>query len=184
MMKRLRITLEKVRLLATVGFVAGVACVLIPGTGAAFSNGSLTGGYGCLGQATINNNTTTGIFSGISEVMRLGLDGAGHVKGKMILNLGGEVCTIAATGSYSVNFGGLGSMTLNWVTATGDADGDTNCGTALNPLAVTQHMSLVIEHNGASFDFQGDDDFLTATTVTGDSGDVLSPFTGSCKTQS
>jgi hypothetical protein len=44
MMKGLRIALEKVRLLAALGFVAGVACVLIPGTSAAFSNSSLTGG--------------------------------------------------------------------------------------------------------------------------------------------
>jgi hypothetical protein len=183
MMKRLRITLEKVRLLATVGFVAGVACVLIPGTGVAFSNGSLTGGYGCLGNATISNNTTSGVFSGLSEVMRMSLDGAGHVKGKIVLNLGGEVCTIATTGTYNVNFGGLGTMNLTWNTATGDADGDLNC-TTLNTASVVQHMSLVIEHNGASFDFQSDDDFLTAAMITGDNGDVASPFTGSCKTQS
>jgi|ERR1700730_1673491 hypothetical protein len=181
MMKRLRIALEKVRVLATLGFVGGVACVLIPGTGAAFSNSSLTGGYGCLGQATVSGGT--GTLSGISEVMRLGFDGAGHVKGKIVLNLSGEVCNVAATGSYNVNFGGLGSITIKWVTATGDADGDATC-SLIDPQNFVQHMSLVIEHNGASFDFQSDDDFLTATSITGDNGDVTSPFTGSCKTQS
>jgi hypothetical protein len=39
-MKELRIALEKVRLLATLGFVAGAACVLVPGTSAAFSAAS------------------------------------------------------------------------------------------------------------------------------------------------
>ena len=106
MMKGLRIALEKVRVLATLGFVGGVACVLIPGTGAAFSNSSLTGGYGCLGQATVSGGT--GTLSGISEIMRLGLDGAGHVTGKIVLNLSGGVCTIATTGTYSVGFAGVG----------------------------------------------------------------------------
>ena len=85
-MKGLRIALENARLLASLGFVAGAACVLIPGTSAAFSNGSLTGGYGCLGHATLNDNT--GTLVGISELMRLGLDGAGNVKGRIVLNLG------------------------------------------------------------------------------------------------
>ena len=106
MMKGLRIALEKVRSLATLGFVAGVACVLIPGTGVAFSNGSLTGGYGCLAHVTLNDNS--GTLSGISEIMRLGLDGAGHVTGKIVLNLSGGVCTIATTGTYSVGFAGVG----------------------------------------------------------------------------
>jgi hypothetical protein len=182
MMKRLRIALEKVRLLATVGFVAGVACVLIPGTGAAFSNGSLTGGYGCIGQATISNSTTSGVFSGISEVMRLGLDGAGHVRGKIVLNLAGEVCTVATTGTYNVNFGGLGTMNLTWNTATGDADGDLNCATMINPLTVTQHTDFVVVAGGGAFDFQSSDDFLTSPTTTSD-GDVASPLVGTCKKQ-
>jgi hypothetical protein len=105
------------------------------------------------------------------------------VKGRIVLNVAGETCNIAATGSYSVNFGGLGSITLNWVTATGDPDGDMNC-SLFNAQSFVQHMSLVIEHNGATFDFQSDDDFLTATTIAGDGGDLKSPFTGSCKTQS
>jgi hypothetical protein len=180
MMKRLRIALEKVRLLATVAFVAGVACVLIPGTGAAFSNSSLTGGYGCLGHATINDNT--GTLVGISELMRLGLDGAGNVKGRIVINIGGEVCTIATTGTYNVNFGGLGTMNLTWNTATGDADGDLNCATMLNPLVVTQHTDLVVEAAGAAFEIQESDDFLTSPTITTDS-DVQSPFVGTCRKQ-
>jgi hypothetical protein len=51
-MIELRIALEKVRLLAALLFAAGATCVLVPGTSAAFNVGSLTGGYGCLGQAT------------------------------------------------------------------------------------------------------------------------------------
>jgi hypothetical protein len=140
MMKGLRIAFEKVRLLATLGFVAGVACVLIPDTSAAFSNSSLTGGYGCIGHVTLSDSS--GTLSGISELMRLSLDGAGNVKGRIVLNLAGEVCTIATTGTYNVNFGGLGTMNLTWNTATGDADGDTNCATALNPLVVTQHTDF------------------------------------------
>jgi hypothetical protein len=42
----------------------------------------------------------------------------------------------------------------------------------------------VIEGNGATFDFQGADDFLTSPLITGDTGDIQAPFTGSCKTQS
>jgi hypothetical protein len=75
---------------------------------------------------------SSGTLSGISELMRLSLDGAGNVKGRIVLNLAGEVCTIATTGTYNVNFGGLGTMNLTWNTATGDADGDANCATSLN----------------------------------------------------
>jgi hypothetical protein len=180
MMKGLRIALEKARLLASLGFVAGAACVLIPGTSAAFSAGSLAGGYGCLGHATISDSS--GTLSGISELMRLGLDGAGHVTGKIVLNLGGEVCTIATTGTYSVNFGGVGTMSLKWNTATGDADGDANCASSLNPLAVTQHTDLVLEAGGNIFEIQESDDFLTGPTFTSDS-DVQNPFIGTCRKQ-
>lgn len=179
-MKKLRITLEKLRMLASVGFVAGAAFVLVPRTSLAFSNGSLAGSYGCLGHATISDNT--GTLSGISELMRLGLDGAGHVKGKIILNLAGEVCTVATTGTYNIGFGGLGTMNLTWNTASGDADGDTNCSTSLNPLSVTQHTDLVLESGGAAFDIQESDDFLTGPTFTSDS-DVKNPFVGNCKKQ-
>jgi hypothetical protein len=178
-MKGLRIALEKVRLLASLGFVAGAACVLVPGTSAAFSNGSLTGGYGCLGHATISGGT--GTLSGISEIMRLGLDGAGHVKGKIVLNIGGEVCTIATTGTYNVNFGGLGTMSLTWNTATGDADGDTTC-SGLNAAVISQHTDLVVEAGGNAFDIQESDDFLTAPSSTTDS-DVQNPFVGTCRKQ-
>src|ERR1700731_4112545 len=130
-MKALRIALEKVRLLSALLFVAEAICVLVPGTSAAFSNGSLTGGYGCLGHATTNDST--GTLSGISEVIRLGFDGAGHVKGRFVLNIAGEVCTVATTGTYNVNFGGLGTMNLTWNAATGDADSDLNCATAIDP---------------------------------------------------
>jgi hypothetical protein len=67
MMKALRIAVEKVPMLATLGFVAGATCVLVPGTSAAFTNSSLKGGYGCLGHATLND--TTGAISGISEII-------------------------------------------------------------------------------------------------------------------
>ena len=181
MMNKLRIAFRRVNFLVTFGFVAGMIGLLIPGTGAAFSNSSLTGGYGCVAQVILNDNT--GTLSGISEVMRLNFNGAGHVAGGIILNLAGEVCNIATTGTYTVKPSGLGSIQLTWNTATGDADGDTTCAT-LNAEAVTQHMSLVIEGNGATFDFQGADDFLTSPLITGDTGDIQAPFTGSCKTQS
>ena len=181
MMKALRIAVEKLRMLATLGFVAGATCVLVPGTSAAFTSSSLKGGYGCLGHATLND--TTGSLSGISEIMRLSLDGGGHVTGKIVLNIGGEVCTVATTGTYNVNFGGLGTMNLSWNAATGDADGDTNCATALDPLTVTQHTDLVVEAGGAIFDIQESDDFLTGPTLTSDSGDVKNPFVGTCRKQ-
>jgi hypothetical protein len=182
MMKGLRIAVEKVRLLAAAfGFGVGAACLLVPGTSSAFSNGSLTGGYGCLGHATLNDNT--GSLSGISELMRLSLDGAGHVTGRIVLNLGGEVCTVATTGTYNVKFGGLGTMNLSWNAATGDADGDTNCATALDPLTVSQHTDLVVEAGGAIFEIQESDDFLTGPTLTSDSGDVKNPFVGTCRKQ-
>jgi hypothetical protein len=182
-MKELRIALEKVRLLAALGFVAGAVCVLVPGTSAAFSVSSLTGGYGCLGHATTNDNT--GTLLGISEIMCLGLDGAGHVKGTIVLNLNGEVCTIATTGTYNVNFGGLGTMNLAWNTATGDADGDTNCSAVLKALPITQHTDLVVVSGGGEFDFQSTDDFLTAPTAMdgGSLVDLRNPLVGSCKKQ-
>jgi hypothetical protein len=184
-MKALRIALEKVRLLSALLFVAEAICVLVPGTSAAFSNGSLTGGYGCLGHATTNDST--GTLSGISEVIRLGFDGAGHVKGRFVLNIAGEVCTVATTGTYNVNFGGLGTMNLTWNAATGDADSDLNCATAIDPLAVTQHTDLVVEAGGAAFDFQSSDDFVTEPAHASDSlgplSDLQSPFVGSCKKQ-
>jgi hypothetical protein len=152
--------------------------VLVPGTSAAFSAGSLTGGYGCLGRTT--TNVSTGTLSGISEIMRLILDGAGHVKGKIVLNLSGEVCTVATTGTYNVNFGGLGTMNLTWNTATGDADGDVPCSN-LNPQAISQHTDLVVVSGGGEFDFQSADDFLTPNPDI--NGDFLNPFVGSCKKQ-
>jgi hypothetical protein len=181
MMNKLRIALRRVNFLVTFGFVAGMIGLLIPGTGAAFSNSSLTGGYGCVAQVILNDSS--GTLQGISEVMRLNFNGAGQVAGGIILNLEGEVCNIATTGTYTVKPSGLGSIQLTWNTATGDADGDTVCAT-LNAEAVTQHMSLVIEGNGATFDFQGADDFLTSPLITGDTDDIQAPFTGSCKTQS
>ena len=182
MMKALRIAVEKLRMLATLGFVAGATCVLVPGTSAAFTSSSLKGGYGCLGHATLND--TTGSLSGISEIMRLGFDGAGHVKGKILLNLSGEVCTVATTGTYNVNFGGLGTMNLKWNTATGDADGDVPCSN-LNPQAISQHTDLVVVSGGGEFDFQSADDFLTAPTAMdgGSLVDLKNPLVGTCKKQ-
>jgi hypothetical protein len=180
-MRGLRIAAKKARLLASLGFIAGAAWVLVPGTSAAFSNSSLTGGYGCLGHAILTDNT--GTLSGLSEIMRLTLDGAGGVKGKILLNLAGEVCAVATTGTYNVNFGGLGTMNLTWNTATGDADGDTNCATMINPSVITQHTDLVVEAGGNVFDIQEADDFLTAPSVPGDTGDAQSPFVGTCRKQ-
>jgi hypothetical protein len=179
MMKELRIALEKVHLLATLGLVAGIACVLVPGTSAAFTNGSLAGDYGCLGHATISDNA--GTLMGVSELMRLSLDGAGKIKGRIIFNLGGEVCTIATTGTYNVNFGGLGTMNLTWNTITGDADGDTNCATSL-PSALTQHTDLVVEFGGAVFEIQSSDDSATAPSFTSDT-DLQNPLAGTCRKQ-
>lgn len=187
-MIELRIALEKVRLFAALLFAAGATCVLVPGTSAAFNVGSLTGGYGCLGQATpefIAGGTGQLQAGAISEMMRLTFDGAGHVKGMIILNDGGEVCNIATTGTYSVNFGGLGTMNLAWTTVTGDADGDTTCSSDFGGLGISQHTALVVEHGGGEFDFQSADDFLTAPTAM-DSGtlvDLKSPLVGSCKKQ-
>ena len=178
-MERGRIASKSVRVLSTLFLVAGLTCVLMPGTSAAFGNSSLTGGYGCMGQGT------TGTSSGLSEVMRLAFDGAGHVHGKIVLNLSGEVCNVVVTGgTYSINSVGIGTIALPWTSLTGDADGDTNCSTISSGQAITEHLSLVLERNAAIFDFQADDDFLTAPTSPGDTGDLQLPFTGSCKNQS
>jgi hypothetical protein len=177
-MERRLIASKRINLLTTFCLAAGLTCILMPGTSAAFGNSSLTGGYGCMAQGNLGT-------SGISEVMRLAFDGAGHVNGKIVLNLSGEVCNIVVTGgTYSINPGGIGTIALPWTSATGDADGDTDCATSLNPLAVTEHLSLVLEKNAAIFDFQADDDFLTSPTITSDTGDLTTPFTGSCKNQS
>src|ERR1700732_4182276 len=154
-MERGRIASKSVRVLSTLFLVAGLTCVLMPGTSAAFGNSSLTGGYGCMGQGTTGS-------SGLSEVMRLAFDGAGHVHGKIVLNLSGEVCNVVVTGgTYSINSVGIGTIALPWTSLTGDADGDTNC-PSLNAQAITEHFSLVLERNAAFFDFQADDDFLTS----------------------
>jgi hypothetical protein len=110
-MIELRIALEKVRLVAALLFAAGATCVLVPGTSAAFNVGSLTGGYGCLGQATpefIAGGTGQLQAGAISEMMRLTFDGAGHVKGMIILNDGGEVCNIANDRNLQRQFWRLG----------------------------------------------------------------------------
>jgi hypothetical protein len=179
MMKMLRVAFEKVRLLAAGTFIAGAVCAFIPGTSAAFSAASLTGGYGCLGKATISDNT--GTLTGISELLRLNFNGAGAVSGVIVLNLQGEVCRILTTGTYNVNPGGLGSLNLAWNSATGDTDGDVVCST-LNAQAITQHTALVVEAGGNTFEIQEEDDFLTAPSITTDS-DVQNPFVGTCRKQ-
>jgi hypothetical protein len=179
MMKGLRDAFKRARLLAAVSFAAGATYVCVPGTGAAFSVASLTGGYGCLGHATISDSS--GTLAGISELLRLNFNGGGGVSGVIVLNLTGEVCRIITTGTYNVNPGGLGSLTLRWNSATGDTDGDTVCST-LNAEAITQHTDLVVEAGGNAFDIQEQDDFLTAPTSTTDS-DVENPFLGTCKKQ-
>jgi hypothetical protein len=166
-------------LLAAVSFIAGATYVFVPSTSAAFSAGSLTGAYGCLGSATVSDNS--GTLAGISELLRLNFNGSGTVTGTIVLNLLGEVCRIATTGTYSVNPGGLGSLSLHWNTATGDADGDATCST-LNAQSITQHTDLVVEAGGNAFDIQEQDDFLTAPSSTTDS-DVQSPFVGTCRKQ-
>jgi hypothetical protein len=175
-MERGRIASKSVRVLSTLFLVAGLTCILMPGTSAAFGSSSLTGGYGCIAQGSLGT-------SGISEVMRLAFDGAGHVHGKIVLNLSGEVCNVVVTGgTYSINSVGIGTIALPWTSLTGDADGDANC-TTLNAQAITEHLSLVLERNAAFFDFQADDDFLTSPTTSSDT-DITTPFTGSCKNQS
>ena len=116
--------------------------------------------------------------------MRLAFDGAGHVHGKIVLNLSGEVCNVVVTGgTYSISSVGIGTIALPWTSATGDADGDANCCYTLNAQAITEHLSLVLERNAAGSDFQADDDFLTSPTSSSDT-DITTPFTGSCKNQS
>lgn len=92
------------------GLAAWMTCIVFAGTSAAFSNSSVAGGYGCLGNATLGDSS--GVLQGISEVMRLNFDGAGHVKGAIVLNFQGEVCNIATTGTYNVKPAGLAAMNL------------------------------------------------------------------------
>ena len=49
-MERGRITSKSVRVLSSLFLAAGLTCLLMPGSSAAFGNSSLAGGYGCLGQ--------------------------------------------------------------------------------------------------------------------------------------
>ncbi len=182
MAKKLWIGSKNVRFVTMLSSIIGLACALLPGTSAAFSKSSLSGGYGCVGQVRpfVSGNTSD---SGISEIMRLGFDGAGQVRGTILFNEGGEVCNIAASGKYSVKSSGLGSIDLDWNSATGDADGDTDCAKAIDGAGFAQHMGFVIEGNGATLDFQASDDFLTKPG-SDDQGDEAAIFTGSCKTQS
>jgi hypothetical protein len=125
MMGQLRIASMRANLLATLGLAAGLICILLPGTSAAFDKSSLTGGYGCVGQSS-------GGATGLSELMRLRFDGAGNVTGRIVLDLEGEICNIVTTGTYTINPGGVGTITLPRTTVTGVADGDTgvdNCST-------------------------------------------------------
>lgn len=179
MMRKFRIAFQKARLFATVGSAALALWVLMPGTSAAFSVGSLNSTYGCIGHATLNDSS--GTLSGISELLHLAFNGAGTVTGRIVLNLAGTVCNVTANGTYTVNGGGIGSMNLAWTNATGDEDGDTAC-SVLNAQAITQHTDLVLEGGGNAFDFQAQDDFLTSPTITTDD-DVMSPFVGTCKKQ-
>jgi hypothetical protein len=179
MVRKLRIAFQRARLLAAVGFTTMALWVLMPGTSAAFSVGSLNSSYGCIGHATLNDSS--GTLQGISELLRLSFNGAGQVNGRIVLNLGGTVCSIIATGTYNVSGGGVGSMKLLWSSATGDEDGDTAC-SVLNAQAITQHTDLVLEAGGNAFDFQAQDDFLTAPSSTTDD-DIQSPFVGTCKKQ-
>src|SRR5215469_3816010 len=110
-MKAIRIASERVRLLAMLAFAASATCVLVPGTSAAFSVGSILGGYACRG--TTGALIDSGTVVGISELMRLNFDGAGSVKGTIVLNLAGEVCNISASGTYSVKPSGLGALNLS-----------------------------------------------------------------------
>lgn len=183
MIKRLRIAVEKARLLVSVGFIAGAICSLAPGTSAAFDVGSLTGGYGCLGHATIGD--ANGTLEGISELMRLNFSGTGTVKGTIVYTAVGEVCNVATTGTYIVGGGGLGSMSLTFNSVTTSADGDADDGpfcSSLNALAITQHTSLVVEAGGATLDIQASDDFNTSPSSTADV-DVENPFVGNCRKQ-
>jgi len=186
-MKWSRIAFEQFRLLAVLAFAASASFVLVPGTSAAFSVGSIVGSYGCLGR-TGGLVDSGGTIGGISELMRLVFDGAGNVKGTILLGLEGEVCNISASGTYSVRGGGLGTLDLTWntVTATGDADGGANCA-GLNAGPLSQHTALVVESGGRAFDLQAADDFVTSPTVAADTisllADITNPFVGSCKKQ-
>jgi hypothetical protein len=181
MMKWLRIATEQFRSLAVLVFAASTTCVLVPGTTAAFSVGSLVGNYGCLGRTGALTSSSS-IISGFSEIMRLNLDGAGAVKGRIILNLLGEVCSTSVSGTYSLKPSGLGSLHLAWGTLTSDTD--EACAT-LNVKGVAQHTALVVESGGKAFDFQAADDFLTEPGQAPDSisgfSDIADPFAGSCK---
>ncbi len=171
---------NKVGFVAMVGLVVSLAGAFVPGTSAAFSAASLNGAYGCVGQVTLYFNSSSDL-QGISEVMRLGFDGAGNVKGKILLNLAGEVCNVATTGNYTVGGNGLGTINLTWVSATGDPDGDANCAN-INSAGIAQHMLFVIEGNGTRLDFESSDEFLTPSSS--DNEDAPNQFMGACRTQS
>ena len=180
-MKWSRIAIEKFRLLAVLVFAVSTACVLVPGTTAAFSVGSLVGAYGCLGR-TGALTASSAIASGFSEILRLNFDGAGAVSGRITLNLLGEVCSVSVSGIYSVKPSGLGSLRLAWGRPTSDTD---EACAILNVKGVAQRTALVVESSGDALDFQAADDFLTEPaqapdTISGFS-DTTNPFVGSCK---
>jgi hypothetical protein len=114
--------------------------------------------------------------------MRLVFDGTGGVRGTILLNLSGEVCNIATTGTYTVKPSGLGNLDLTWNTATGDVDGDSDCATAFNGKGIAQHTPFVLEGGGSALDLEAGDDFLT-NLGSGDTGDIMAPFVGSCRRQ-
>ena len=142
---------------------------------AGFDAKSIKGGYGCVGSLSAVISGTSG---GFSNLMQLTFDGKGGVTGQMNIFAVGEVCPAVISGKYSVSANGMGTLTLTSSTSGQDSDSDSGC-SQFN--GVSEHVSLVIESKGKTFDFMVADDFLTP--FGGDTGDTKDTFTGSCKSQ-
>src|SRR5262249_42199026 len=108
---------------------------------AAFSNGSLSGGYSF---ADSGETLAPGSIK-FAEVGVLVFDGTGGLKGNAAMNDGGTICTATVTGTYSVNPDGSGSATLS---QTPDA-----ASVARGCPTITFQVALALSGGGAQAQF-------------------------------
>ena len=160
---------------------SGFLLILASPAEAGFTRSSLLGPYGCLGNSIVLEDSS-GTLDGFSELMQLNLSANGNITGSIKLNTKGERCTIAVStrSTFSVNPDGTGSMQLVFAVNGMDTDSDLNCG-SLNGL--TERFDILILGSGGKFDVQSSDDTFTVPHGTGDNGDLLDPFTGTCEKQ-
>ncbi len=141
----------------------------------AFSDASLTGGYGCSG-------TWHGPNGDITDLMQVNFDGKGGVTGSVHFLFAGEDCLASVGGisQYSVDQDGLGTETLILLFSGRDTDNDFNCATLNFSNFTVQQIDFVLERQADVFDMAAQDDFFHSRS---DRGDTNYSFTGTCTAQ-